>query len=307
MIFDADFVVTAIRLATPLAYAALGGLICERAGVINLGLEGLMLMGAICGNIAAVLTGSLAVGVLAGVLSGLVFGLLIGYIVMEIKADQLVTGIGFNIFALGLSSFFQELFFGSKSGQEAGYTPAFPVLQGNWIAAIPFFGTVVGGQTVLSLAILALPLIIAFVLRRTGIGLAVRVVGENARMADSVGISVPRVRMSAFVTGSAFAGLGGADLALAEVNHFIADMTAGRGYLALTAVILGRWHPLPTLLICLVLGATDALQFRMQTLQLPVVPQLWFSLPYIAALLLLLSAGRRAIAPADDGVPYYRE
>jgi ABC-type uncharacterized transport system permease subunit len=307
MIFDPEFFATAIRLATPLAYAAIGAMICERAGVINLGTEGLMLMGAICGNIAAVLTSSLLVGVISGILSGVVFGLLIGVIVVKIKADQLVVGIGFNLFALGLSSFFQELFFGSKAGSESGFTRAFPTLGDTWIAGIPIVGTVIGGQTSLSLAILLIPVAIAFLYRRTGLGLAMRVVGENARMADTLGLNVSRVRLSAVMTGSAFAGLAGADLALAEVNHFISDMTAGRGYIALVAVVIGRWKPIPTLLICLVLGAADALQFRLQTLQLPVVPQLWFSLPYIAALILLISFGRNAIAPRDDGIPYYRE
>lgn len=307
MLLDFELVGAALRLATPLAYVALGALICERAGVINVGAEGIMLMGAAMANISAALTGSLLLGIAAGIAGGLVFGLLLGHIVIHIKADQLVVGIGFNIFALGMSSFCREIFFGVQAGPNASRTPSFPTLDGSWIASIPVIGTILATQTALSLFVLVLPLIIGIALWRTGFGLATRVVGENAKMADMLGISVPGVRLGAFLAGSALIGLGGADLALAEVNYFISNMTAGRGYVALAAVVLGRWNPYATLVICLLLGLTDALQFRFQTLQLSVPPQLWVAMPYIAALLLLLATRGRAIAPADDGKPYSRD
>lgn len=306
MLLDFELVAAALRLATPLAYVALGALVCERAGVINVGAEGIMLMGAAMANITAALSGSLFLGVIAGIAGGIVFGVLLGHVVVNIKADQLVVGIGFNIFALGMSSFCREVFFGVQAGPNASRTPPFPTLDGSWVASIPVVGTILATQTALSLFVLVLPLFIGVALWRTGFGLATRVVGENARMADMLGISVPGIRLGAFVAGSALIGLGGADLALAEVNYFISNMTAGRGYVALAAVVLGRWNPYATLVICLLLGLTDALQFRFQTLQLSVPPQFWVAMPYIVALLLLLGARGRAIAPADDGRPYTR-
>lgn len=306
MLLDLDLLAAAIRLATPLAYAALGVLICERAGVLNVGAEGIMLMGAAMANIVAALTGNLALGVLAGIVAGFFCGIVTGAIVINLKADQLVVGIGFNIFAVGMSSFLKEMFFGVHAGPNASRTSPFPVLDGSWLASLPLIGPILAPQTVLSVFVLILPAVIGVALWRTGFGLATRVVGENAQMADTLGISVPRVRLGAFAAGSALIGLGGADLALAEVNYFISNMTAGRGYIALAVVVLGRWNPYPTLFVCLLLGLTDALQFRFQTLQLPVPPQFWVAMPYVVALLLLLSARGRAIAPADDGKPYIR-
>jgi general nucleoside transport system permease protein len=306
MLFDFGLIASALRLATPLAYVALGALICERAGVINVGVEGLMLMGALAANVVTALTSSFVLGVLAGILAGMIFGLMLAYLTVFIKADQLVVGIGFNIFGLGLSSFCREVIFGVQSGPNASRTEPFPVFDGSWIGSVPVVGPILVSQTILSLGVLIAPLAIGFVLWRTGPGLAARVVGENARMADMLGINVTRTRILAVIIGSGFAGLGGADLALAEVNYFITNMTAGRGYIALAAVVLGRWNPYATLMICLVLGVADASQFRFQTLQLAVPPQLWVSMPYIVALILLLCSRGQAIAPAEDGKPYTR-
>jgi ABC-type uncharacterized transport system permease subunit len=306
-IIDTDLLAASLRLAAPLYYAALGGIVCERAGVLNVGLEGLMLMGAICANVATVLTGSLPVGVLAGILGGVVFGFCLGVLMVRIKADQLVVGIAFNLFALGFSTFVREVVFGVNAGPNAVRTPPFPVLDATWLQHIPVLGGIVGRQTVLSILILVLPFVAWYLLRRTHLGLSVRLVGESARTADALGVDVTRLRMGAVILGSALAALGGADLALADVNYFVSNMTAGRGYMALAAVILGRWDPILALLVCLAFGAADAVQFRLQAMSLNIVPQLCMMIPYLVALLLMLLSRGYAIAPAEDGKPYHRE
>jgi ABC-type uncharacterized transport system permease subunit len=306
-IVDADLLAASLRLAAPLYYAALGGIICERAGVLNVGLEGLMLMGAICANVATVVTGSLVLGVAAGIFGGLVCGLFLGELMVRIKTDQLVVGIAFNLFALGFSTFIREVVFGVNAGPNAVRTPPFPALDAAVVAQLPFVGAILARQTILSVLILVLPFVAWYLIHRTHIGLSIRLVGESARTADALGVNVSRLRMGAVVIGSGLAALGGADLALADVNYFITNMTAGRGYMALAAVILGRWDPVLALLICLVLGAADALQFRLQALSLNIIPQLSMMIPYLVALLLMVLWRGEAIAPAEDGKPYFRE
>lgn len=306
-IVDADLLAASLRLAAPLYYAALGGIVCERAGVLNVALEGLMLMGAICANVATVLTGSLIIGVAAGILGGLVCGVVLGGLVVQIKTDQLVVGIAFNLFALGFSTFIREVVFGVNAGPNAVRTPPFPALDAAWVAQLPLVGAILTRQTILSVLIIALPFVAWYLLRRTRIGLSTRLVGESARTADALGIDVGRLRMGAVIVGSGLAALGGADLALADVNYFITNMTAGRGYMALAAVILGRWDPILALLVCLVFGAADALQFRLQAMSLNIIPQLCMMISYLVALLLMLLSRGQAIAPAEDGKPYFRE
>jgi ABC-type uncharacterized transport system permease subunit len=305
---DSDLLATSLRLAAPLYYAALGGIICERAGVLNVGLEGLMLMGAICANVATVLSGSLVVGVCAGVLlGGVLFGAGLGVLMVRIKADQLVVGIAFNLFALGFSSFIREVVFGVNAGPNAVRTPPFPTLEFAWLEHIPVLGAALSRQTTLSVLILVLPFIAWYLLRRTHLGLSIRLVGESARTADALGLDVTRLRMGAVIVGCALGALGGVDLALADVNYFVSNMTAGRGYMALAAVILGRWNPILALLICLIFGAADAFQFRLQAMSLNIKPQLCMMIPYLVALILILWSRGHAIAPAEDGKPYYRE
>jgi simple sugar transport system permease protein len=304
---DAELLAASLRLAAPLYYAALGGIVCERAGVLNVGLEGLMLMGAISANVATVLTGSLVLGIVFGVLGGVVFGFALGILMVRIKTDQLVVGIAFNIFALGFSTFIREVIFGVNAGPNAVRTPPFPVLDPAWLGQLPFVGAILSRQTYLSFLILLLPFPAWFLIGHTRLGLTIRLVGESARTADALGVDVARVRMGAVVVGSALAALGGADLALADVNYFVTNMTAGRGYMALAAVILGRWDPVLALLVCLVFGAADATQFRLQAMSLNIVPQLSMMIPYIVALLLMLIFRGQAIPPAEDGKPYYRE
>jgi simple sugar transport system permease protein len=226
---------------------------------------------------------------------------------VRIKADQLVVGIAFNLFALGFSTFIREVVFGVNAGPNAVRTPPFPALDFVCLQHIPVLGAVLKRQTVLSVLILVLPFIAWYLLRRTHLGLSMRLVGESARTADSLGLDVTRLRMGAVIVGSALAALGGANLALADVNYFVSNMTAGRGYMALAAVILGRWNPILALLICLIFGAADAIQFRLQAMSLNIVPQLCMMIPYLVALVLILWSRGYAVAPAEDGKPYYRE
>ena len=194
-----------------------------------------------------------------------------------------------------------------SAGPNAVRTPPFPVLDFVYLKQIPVLGAVLSRQTVLSVLILILPFIAWLVLKRTHLGLSIRLVGESARTADALGLDVTRLRMGAVIVGCAFGALGGADLALADVNYFVSNMTAGRGYMALAAVILGRWNPVTALLICLIFGAADAVQFRLQAMSLNIVPQLCMMIPYLVALVLIVWARGHVIAPAEDGKPYFRE
>jgi general nucleoside transport system permease protein len=294
----AGFLAAAVRVATPLLLAATGETISERAGVINLGIEGMMLAGALAATLGATAEGpwtGLACAVLAGMLLALVFA----SVALGARADQIITGTAITLAAVGVTGTIYRRVYG-----EGGAGLDLPTLQPialPILSRIPVLGPALFNQPVPTyLALVALP-IVWFVLFRTRLGLALRATGEAAAMARAAGIRTGWLRAGATIAGGGFAGLGGATLVLAQVGTFAEKMTAGRGYIAIAIVVLGRWHPLGVAVAALLFGAANALQFFFQTMGLQIPYQLFLMFPYALALLALAGAVGRVRAPADLG------
>jgi simple sugar transport system permease protein len=291
------------RLAAPLLLAAVGELVVERAGIVNIGIEGMMLAGAFAAFAAAVATGSPAAGCAAGIAAGAAFGALFAAFAVARRADQIVVGLAVNLLALGGTGLAARALWG-------GAIPAGP----RWedvavpgLASLPGVGPVFFRQTPFVWAALLFAVAVAFFLARTRAGLRLRAVGESARAADAEGVSVPGVRALALVAGGALAGLAGASLSVAQTGTFTEGMTAGRGFIALAIVIFGRWRPAGVVLGALFFGAATALQFRLQARGLDLPYPLFLMLPYAIALGVLAFAAGRARPPADLGRAYRRE
>ncbi len=277
-----DFLAASLRIATPLFIAALGGILSERAGTFAVGLEGQMLFGAFCGIAVAHLTGSLFLGVAASAAGGALFGGVVALATAKFDAEHMVTGLAANILALGLTSFLLRALLGK------GQAPVIrvPTLE----------------HALTYSAVIAAVAVWVFLWRTRG-GLALRAVGESPQAAFAAGSDPARVRMLAIVTGAALAGLAGAALSLQQVGTFTDGMTGGRGYLALAAIIVGRWSPGGAFAGCLLFGGAEALALRAQAFGLPVSSYVIQMAPYVFALLALVGLGRGARLPAALGKP----
>jgi ABC-type uncharacterized transport system permease subunit len=284
--FDTDWLASTLVLTTPILLAAMGELVSERAGVLNVGLEGMMLSGAFFSYYVAWKSGSLTAGVFAGIAAGMLFGVVMSLLSIEAGADQIVAGVGINLAAIGLTSYLFDQVFGNLA-QIVLPTVGSVAIPG--LSDIPDIGPALFNQdVVLYFAFLLVPAT-WFLLYRTKWGLAVRASGELPAAADTAGISVRRVRWAGVLFASALAGLAGAHLAIVEVGIFHQEMTAGRGFLALVAVIFGRWQPLGVLGACLALGGADALQLRLAD-QSSVPKALWGALVAVAVAVVLYKA-----------------
>jgi len=294
----AGFLAAAVRVATPLLLGATGETITERSGVINLGLEGIMLAGALAATLGATAWGpwsGVACAIVAGMLLAAVFALL----AVGARADQIITGTAITLAAFGLTGTIYRQVYGSGG---AGLTiPTLKSLAIPGLSHIPILGPALFDQPAPTyLALLSMP-IVWWVLFRTRLGLALRAAGEGAAMARAAGVRTNLVRSGATVVGGGFAGLAGASLVLAQVGSFAEGMTAGRGYVAIAIVVLGRWHPGGIALGALLFGVATALQFLLQALGLDAPYQLFLMLPYLLTLLALAGAVGRVRAPADLG------
>ena len=301
-----EFLAAAIRIATPLLFAALGGILSERAGVFAVGLEGMMLAGAFAGVVATYGTGMVAVGLLASIAGGMALAALVALATTRFRADQMVTGLAVNILALGLTSFLLRGF-GARGEAPTIRVTTLPPLPVPWLGDLPFVGAVLFRQPALTYLAAALTVVMFVFLVRTRPGLTLRAVGENPTAVFAVGGDPARVRVTAVMACGALAGLAGAVLSLQQVGTFTDGMTHGRGYLALAAIIVGRWMPGGALVGCLVFGAADALQLRVQAIRLPVSSYVIQMLPYIVSLAVLAGLGRTARMPAAIGAPFVRE
>ena len=300
-----EFAAAVVRIATPLLFAALGGLVSERAGVFAVGLEGMMLAGGFGGVLASHLTGSTGVGLVASALAGVMLAAIVAVATVRFATDQMVTGLAVNILALGLTSF---LLRGLGRGEAAIIrVPTLAPLPVPGLADLPGLGPVLFRQPPLTYAAALAVVLVAIFLFRTRAGLTLRAVGESPRAAFAVGADPARVRAGAVLVCGALAGIGGAVLSLQQVGTFTDAMTNGRGYLALAAIIVGRWMPFGTVLGCLLFGAADALQLRVQGFRLPVSSYVIQMLPYVVALAVLAGLGRSARLPAGLGTPFLRE
>jgi simple sugar transport system permease protein len=263
-LFTASLLFSTLRLATPLVLAALGGLYSERSGVINIALEGLMLAGAFTAAAVTFYAGSPWVGVAAAMIAGVLVSLVLAVAAIRFKADQVVTGTGINILFLGLPAVLSgALFLSSGSTPQVPREHLLPVLSQLAPGLLPAWRifTDVSLMTVLALAVV---LATHYVLYRTPFGLRLRAVGENPEAADAAGVAVNQLRYAGVLLSGALAGLGGAYLSIGQSSLFTRNMTAGRGFIALAALIFGKWRPVPTMLACLLFGFAEALTIQMQ-------------------------------------------
>jgi general nucleoside transport system permease protein len=297
------FIASGIRLAMPILLAGTGELLSERAGVLNLSLDGMMLSSAFTAALVSWLTKSPVIGLAAGVACSLVFAWLQAILSVSLRANQLVVGIGFNILALGATTFLYREIFGPLSRDTI---PGFGKLHVPVLSEIPVLGPALFQQTGLAYVGFAMVVVTAVLLKYTSFGLAVRAVGDDPRAADKAGISVTRTRYLAVLYAGFTAGLGGAFMSVADSNTFTEGMTRGAGYLAITAVIFGGWQPGKTLGACLLFGFATALQFLAPALKLDVPVAVLLMLPYLLALFAVAGFVGTARQPIALTLPFRR-
>ncbi|MBS3957620.1 MAG: ABC transporter permease [Clostridiales bacterium] len=310
-IISPDLFASAIRMATPIALAAIGGTICERAGVVNIALEGMMLFGAFMGVIGAMFTGSAWIGVLTAVVAGAALALVHAFASITLRTDQVVSGTAINILALGLTGFLMEVIFGHP-GTTDPVTRLGPVFdfsgpqEGMFATAWRWFDVAVMSYTPLVYVAILLAIASHWALFNTRWGLRLRALGEHPRAADTVGINVIRGRYSAVIASGALAGMAGANLTLEQTGSFTEGMTNARGFIALAANIFGRWTPGGSYGASLLFGFADALQIKMQLLReiIKVPSQFFLMIPYVLTVVVLAGVVGRAVAPAAIGKPY---
>ena len=308
-----------LRVSTPLIFCALAGLLSERAGVVDIGLEGKMLFAAFAAGAAGATYGSTLVAVFAAVAIAVALAWTHGLACVSFRGDQVVSGVAINIIAAGLTVVLGIAWF-SQGGQtptvsnEVRIAPIFPGLV-EAVQGIPWLGTVVGqgllGHNALVYLALGLVPAVWWLLFRTRFGLRLRAVGENPLMVDAAGVSVVRLRYTALTLNGILCGLAGSYLVLAQSASFSPNMTAGRGFMALAALIFGRWHPVGALWACLLFGFLDATAIRLQGVVLPVIGEVPVqaiqALPYVLTVVLLAGFIGKAVAPKALGSPYSKE
>ncbi len=289
-----------LRYATPLTFAALGGLVSERSGVVNIGLEGGILMGAFFAALGADKTSSWVLGLLIGMLAGCALGLLHAVFCVSLRADQIVVGTALNFIALGLTGYLYVDTYGDQGTPDD--LPGIPGVSLP-IKSVPFFGDALGNQNLMVWLGLFAVLATWVVVFKTSLGLRLRSVGENPRASETVGISVIRTRYLAVIASGGLAAAGGAFLSIGFVNSFTQNMSAGRGFIALAALIFGRWRPGGLLAATLLFGVSSALAQRLPAFNESTATLLQ-ALPYVLTLIAVAGVVGRSVPPAADGVPY---
>jgi ABC-type uncharacterized transport system permease subunit len=313
--FTPDLFASAIRMATPLALAAIGGTICERSGVVNIALEGMMLVGAFFGVVVTLATGNVILGVFAAILAGVLLSAIHAFASVTLRMDQVVSGTALNILALGLTGFLMQVIYGhpgATNGIAHKIVPVFNFPTGGTgvLATIwTWVDTIVFSYTPIVYLAIIIAIVAQWAMFRTRWGLHLRALGEHPRAADTVGVRVQAGRYVAVLISGALAGLAGANLTLEQVGVFSDNMTSGRGFIALAANIFGRWTPAGSYLASLLFGFAEALEIRMQSFQsaahIPV--QFFLMLPYILVVIVLAGFMGRAVGPAAIGKPYEKE
>ena len=294
-------ITSGIRLATPYLFASLGEMFAQRSGVVNLGVEGIMLMGAFMGYYTVLQTGTPWLGLLVALITGALMGLLMAVISVTMQAEQGISGIGLSLFGLGLSSLLMKVLVGTPTGV-TGFQP----LDIPGLSDIPIIGPLFFSYTVPTYLAFALVPVTWFVLTRTTFGLRVRSVGQNPEAADSLGVSVAKTRYATVILGAALAGVAGASLSISILNIFQENMTNGMGYIAVALVYFGGWRPLGILGGALLFSLVNALQLWIQVLGLPISPDFAVMLPYVLTIVVLALTARQIRQPAALTKPYER-
>lgn len=309
-----------VRLSVPLIFACLAGLWSERAGVVDISLEGKMLVAAFAAATAAHITGSAELGLAAGVAASVVFGLVHGVAAIDQRGNQIVSGAAINLVAAGLTALLGNAWFGEGGRTPQLESPASRFQPWTWPGADtlgrlplvgPLYQHLLSDHDVLTyVAFLVVPLT-SFVLFRTRFGLRLRATGENPAAVDTAGISVRGIRYTAVIIAGVLCGFAGTYLAVSQAAGFLPQMTAGKGFIALAALVFAKWRPLPALLTCLLFGFLDAVAIRLQGVSVPpfgeVPVQAIQALPYLLTVILLAGFVGRAVAPRASGIPYVKE
>ena len=289
--------------ATPLTLAALGGVMCERSGVVNIALEGIMLTGAFVGYAAALATHNLWLGVLASMLAGMAIAALHAALSISLLVDQIVSGTVINILAVGITGVYYRTYIQETTAVGPGILPTWHI---PLLGRLPFLGQIFFQGQAITWAMLLLIVVVHVVLFHTVWGLRTRACGEHPLAADTVGINVYLVRYVNVIASGALAGLGGAYFSLQEIGNFLPNITGGRGFIALAAMIFGRWTPLGAVLASLLFAGADAVGARIQGFH-NIPYQFIGMLPYVLTIVVVAGAMGRSIAPAAVGRPYKKQ
>ena len=308
-LFDAgmvvDFLSTSLRLSIPIVFAALGGVLAERSGVFNIGLEGMMLAGAFGAAVGAFFLGTPFGGLVFGIGGGALTAVILAVLAVSLGVNQIVAGIAINIFSIGITAFLSRIVFGGQANTMT--LPGFKTFAVPGLASIPIIGPVLFSQDFMVYLMLGVVGGLFFLMYYTVWGLNIRAVGENPRAADTAGLPVNRIRYLCVLASGGLAGLGGSYIVLSQVYLFSEHMTAGKGFIALAAIILGRWNPVGALFACLLFGVFDALQLRLQFANPEVPYQVFVILPYAVSILALVGLVGKPTPPGSVGIPYRRE
>ena len=301
----AAYLTASLRMATPLTLAGLGESFSEKSGILNIGLEAIMLSGAFCAFITTFWTSNFTLGIIAGIIGGLIVSMIHAYLSINCKADQNIAGLSLNFLILGLTSFlFLKIFGKSTVLPKIDTVKAIkiPVL-----SDIPIIGQILFEQNIFVYIMFAAIAILCFIYYKTDWGINLHAVGEHPRAADTAGINVFQIRYIACMVNGMLGGFAGAYITLSQLGFFMENVTAGKGYMALVAVILGRRNPLGIFLSALLIGFADALQFNLQTMGYGIPSQVFSMLPYVAAVLVLLFSINQSSNPSSLGIPYERD
>jgi len=300
---NAGLLAAGIRLATPIVYAALGGMFSERVGIVHIGLEGVMLTSSFAGVVASYYTGNPWIGIIVAVLTGGLISFVHAVLTIKYVGDQIVSGTGLNILALGFTSYMTQIIWGNRGASDSvqGIADiALPIIKD-----IPFIGKVIGTHSPLVYLMPFVTYACYYVLFKTPFGLRVRAVGEHPTAAETAGVDVIKIKYIGVILGGMLAGLGGAFLSLSHLNLFTRGMTGGRGFIAMAAMIFGKWMPFGVFASGLLFGLADALQIRLQSLGI-LPPQIILTIPYLLTIAILAGFVGKAKAPSDYK-PYKKE
>ncbi len=289
--------------ATPIALAALCGVISERSAVINIGIEGIMLMTAQVAVVTATVSHSLYVGLILALFAGALIAAFHAFLVIRFKVDQIVSGVAINIFGAGATSFISSRFL-EKATDTLNNSGTFPIITIPLLSKIPVLGPMLFENNIIIYLMVILVVVMQIMLFKTPWGLRTRAVGEHPKAADTLGVNVYLVRYINVIIGGMIAGLGGAYFTIGSVGRFDEIMTAGKGFIGLAAMIFGKWNPIGAFSSSLIFGFADSLQVKLQILRVPIPSEFLLMAPYLVTMIILTGVVGRAIPPAADGQPY---